>query len=67
MKKLVYQGVDEETAADTVADFLRTKGVDPAHAIIELDGKIFAPGELPSGIAFEDGATLNVFRLVAGG
>ena len=67
MKKLVYQGVAEETAADSIADFLRTKGVDSSLAIIELDGEIFAPGELPPSKEFSDGSTLNVFRLVAGG
>lgn len=65
--KIVYQGKDVETSADTVAEFLAEKGVDAKKAIVEYAGEVHAPGADISGLKLEEGAALDVFRLAAGG
>ncbi|MBO4448503.1 MAG: hypothetical protein J5807_03350 [Kiritimatiellae bacterium] len=65
--KIVYQGKDVETSAGTVAEFLAEKGVDAKKAIVEYASEVHAPGADLSGLKLEEGATLDVFRLAAGG
>jgi len=64
--KIKYQGKETETDADTVATFLTTQGVKPAEAVVEYKGDILS-GEAALATPLEDGAELNVFRIVAGG
>ena len=65
--KIVYQGEAVETTATTVAEFLAERSVDPARAIVEYSGEVHAPGSDLSSFALADGASLDVFKLTAGG
>ena len=56
--KIIYQGQSVETDAKTV---------DPAKAIVEYSGEVYAPGSDLCALPLEDGATLDVFKLTAGG
>ena len=62
-----YQGEPIETAAKTVAEFLSARGVDTAKAIVEYGGEVYAPGADLSALALVDGASLDVFKMTAGG
>ena len=64
--KIKYQGKETETGADTVATFLTTQGVKPTEAVVEYNGDILS-SEVALAAPLEDGAELNVFRIVAGG
>ena len=64
--KILYQGKETETGADTVAAFLADNGVNVAEAVVELDGEIVA-GDAVAAAALHEGAELNAFRIVAGG
>ncbi len=65
--KIIYQGQSVETDAKTVAEFLAERSVDPANAIVEYSGEVYAPGSDLCALPLEDGATLDVFKLTAGG
>ena len=65
--KIKYQGEAVDTTAKTVAEFLSARGVDPAKAIVEYGGEVYAPGADLSSLALVDGASLDVFKLTAGG
>ena len=65
--KVVYQGSAVETAAKTVAEFRAERSVDLAKAIVEYGGEVYAPGADLESLSLEDGATLDVFKLTAGG
>lgn len=65
--KIVYQGESVETTAATVAEFLSARGVDPAKAIVEYGGEVYAPGADLTSLSLADGASLDVFRMTAGG
>ena len=65
--KVVYQGEAVDTAAKTVAGFLAERSVDLAKAIVEYGGEVYAPGADLESLSLEDGATLDVFKLTAGG
>ncbi len=65
--KIVYQGKAVEVAAKTVAEFLAERSVDPAKAIVEYGGEVYSPGADLSSLALEEGASLDVFKLTAGG
>ena len=65
--KIKYQGEAVDTTAKMVAEFLSARGVDPAKAIVEYGGEVYAPGADLSSLALVDGATLDVFKLTAGG
>ena len=65
--KIKYQGEAVDTAANTVAEFLSTRSVDPAKAIVEYGGEVYAPGADLSSLALVDGASLDVFKMTAGG
>ena len=65
--KVAYQGEAVETTAKTVAEFLSARGVDQSKAIVEYGGEVYAPGADLSALVLEDGATLDVFKLTAGG
>ena len=65
--KIVYQGQSVETTAATVAEFLSAQGVDPAKAIVEYGGEVYAPGADLASLSLADGASLDVFRMTAGG
>lgn len=65
--KIKYQGEVVDTTAKNVAEFLSAQGVDPAKAIVEYGGEVYAPGADLSSLALVDGATLDVFKLTAGG
>ena len=64
--KIVYQGKPEETSAPTVGAFLEGKGVSAGTAVVEYQGEIRAPGDRLD-MPLVEGATLNAFRIVAGG
>lgn len=64
---IVYQGRDVETDAATAAGFLAARGIDPAQAIVECDGEVYAPGADLEKVVLRPGAALDVFRLTAGG
>ena len=65
--KIVYQGQSVETTAATVAEFLSARGVDPAKAIVEYGGEVYAPGADLASLSLADGASLDVFRMTTGG
>ena len=65
--KVVYQGDAVETAAKTVTGFLAERSVDLAKAIVEYGGEVYAPGADLESLSLEEGATLDVFKLTAGG
>ena len=65
--KIVYQGQSVETTAATVAEFLSARGVDPVKAIVEYGGEVYAPGADLASLSLADGASLDVFRMTAGG
>ena len=46
---------------------LSARGVDPAKAIVEYGGEVYAPGADISVLALVDGASLDVFKMTAGG
>ncbi len=62
-----YQGEVVDTTAKTVAEFLSARGVDQEKAIVEYGGEVYAPGADLSAIALVDGASLDVFKMTAGG
>ena len=64
--KIVYQGKEEETTVLTVGEFLKGKGVAAAAAVVEYQGGIHAPGDNLD-MPLVENATLNAFRIVAGG
>lgn len=64
--KIAYQGNSEETTALTVGAFLEGKGVAAGTAVVEYQGEIHAPGDSLD-MPLVEGATLNAFRIVAGG
>ena len=65
--KIKYQGDAVDTTAKTVAEFLSARGVDPAKAIVEYGGEVYAPGADLSALVLVDGASLDVFKMTAGG
>ena len=65
--KIKYQGETVDTTAKTVAEFLLSRGVDPAKAIVEYGGEVYAPGADLASLALKPEAPLEVFRLTAGG
>ena len=65
--KIKYQGEPVDTTAKTVAEFLSERGVDPAKAIVEYGGEVYAPGADLSALTLVDGASLDVFKMTAGG
>ena len=65
--KINYQGEVVDTTAKTVAEFLSARGVDPAKAIVEYAGEVYAPGADLSALALKAEAPLDVFKLTAGG
>ena len=62
-----YQGETVETAAGNVAEFLASRGFDPAKALVEYDGEVYPPGADLGSLALRPDAPLEVFRLTAGG
>ena len=65
--KIKYQGEAVDTTAKTVAEFISAQGVDPAKAIVEYGGEVYAPGADLSALALKEEAPLDVFKLTAGG
>ena len=65
--KIKYQGEVVDTTAKNVAEFLSAQGVDPAKAIVEYDGEVYAPGADLASLALKAEAPLDVFKLTAGG
>ena len=61
--KINYQGEPVDTTAKTVAEFLSARGVDPAKAIVEYGGEVYAPGADLSALALVDGLLVLVFQL----
>ena len=64
--QIVYQGKLEETAATTVAEFLEGKGIRSGTSVVEYQGEVKAPGDNLD-MPLSEGASLNAFRIVAGG
>ena len=65
--KIVYQGEAVETTATTVAELLSARGVDPAKTIVEYGGEVYVPGADLAALTLVDGASLDVFKMTAGG
>ena len=63
---IIYQGRAEAADAATVAAFLAAKGIDAKTAVLEYKGDILS-AEDADAAALEDGAELNVYRIVSGG
>ena len=63
--RIIYQGKAEETDAVTVAAFLAAHG-GAQETVIEYNGEILA-GDAAPAIPLEEGAELNVYRIVSGG
>lgn len=64
MPRLTFQGSPTDTAAETLAAFLRERGLEPARTLCELNGEALAPG---ANAPLAEGDTLNAFSIVAGG
>ena len=64
--KIKYQGKETETDRTTVAAFLESQGTKATEIVVEYKGDILS-GEAALAASLEDGAELNVFRIVAGG
>ncbi|MBP5791887.1 MAG: MoaD/ThiS family protein [Kiritimatiellae bacterium] len=64
--KIVYQGKETETVPATVGAFLAANGIAAGKAVIEYKGDVLS-GEDAASVPLEDGAELNVFKIVAGG
>ena len=64
--KIVYQGKETETSPTSVGGFLASIGVAADKVIVEYKGDILS-AEAAASAPLEDGAELNVFRIVAGG
>jgi len=64
--KITFQERELETSAVTVAEFLKSQGIEFKCVIIELDGKLFST-EASLSEPLREGAKLNMFRIVAGG
>ena len=65
--RIFYQGASVETPQKTVAAFLAANGIDGAAAIVEYDGEVYAPGADLASVAIRENASLDVFKLAAGG
>ncbi|MBO7653530.1 MAG: MoaD/ThiS family protein [Kiritimatiellae bacterium] len=64
--KIIYQGKETETGTTTVTAFLAAQGVKANEAVIEYNGEILS-GQPALDVSLQEGAELNVFRIVAGG
>lgn len=64
---VVYQGASVETSARTVAEFLASRAVDAAKAIVEYGGEVYAPGADLAALELKPGAAVDVFKLTTGG
>lgn len=64
--QIIYQGKSLETSAAFLAAFLAEKGISPANAVVEYRGEILDPGALEAA-RLEEGAEINVYRIVSGG
>lgn len=65
--KIVFQGDETETAAETLSAFLAERQIDGSRAIVEYDGEVYSPGADLSATALRPGASLEVFKIMAGG
>lgn len=54
------------TAATTIGDLIRRKGLDPATVVVEHNRAIIAPADL-DGITLADDDSLEILRFVGGG
>ena len=63
--KIIFQGNVVETDVATVGAFLAEHG-GAQEAVVEYRGEIFADAGVLN-IPLEDGAELNVYRIVSGG
>ncbi|MBR4523453.1 MAG: MoaD/ThiS family protein [Kiritimatiellae bacterium] len=64
--KIIYQGKATETAPATVGAFLAANGIAAGKTVIEYKGEVLS-GEDAASALLEDGAELDVFKIVAGG
>ena len=64
--KIIFQGREVETSAATLAEFLKSQGVEFKCVIVELDGALFST-EASLSAPLREGAELNMFRIVSGG
>jgi thiamine biosynthesis protein ThiS len=64
--RIIYQGKETETAPTTVGEFLSANGIAAGNAVIEYKGDVLS-GDDAASTPLEDGAELNVFKIVAGG
>lgn len=54
-------------SAMTVKEYLESKSIDPAKAIVEIDGEVYPVGFDFSQMEFKEGMKVEAFRIVAGG
>ena len=64
--KIIYQGKETETPPATVGAFLAANGAGGSGVVIEYKGEILSAADAAS-VPLEDGASLNAFKIVAGG
>ena len=65
--RIVYQGTETETAARTVGEFVDAKFPQRACVLVEYKGEAYGAGADLDSLPLEEGAELNVFKIVAGG
>ena len=64
--KIIYQGKETETASTSVGAFLAASGVAVDMVVVEYKGDILPAGAVAT-TPLEEGASLNVFKIVTGG
>lgn len=65
--KIIFQGLEKTTAAQTVAGFLTEQKVNMQTVVLELNGEIYNSGYDLEKLILHEGDVLNLFRIVAGG
>ncbi len=65
--KIIFQGLEKATTAQTVAGFLAEEKINTQGVVLELNGEIHRPGQNLEELKLHEGAALNLFRIVAGG
>lgn len=65
--KIIFQGLEKMTTAQTVAGFLTEQKVNMQTVVLELNGEIHNSCHDLEKLILHEGDVLNLFRIVAGG